>query len=55
MKLLECLKCGRQTPGLDITYSRLNVYQQHEKRALNDGRIVEALNKSEVLIMQSMI
>ena len=49
LKILRCLKCGRQTPGLNIKYSQLTVLQQGHKKVLNDGHIVMALNNSQVL------
>ena len=34
LKLLQCLKCGRQTPGLNTRYSELNVLQKRTKDGL---------------------
>ena len=49
LKILRCLKCGRQTPGLTIKYSQLSVLQQGHKKVLNDGHVGMALNNSQVL------
>ena len=55
LKILRCLKCGRQTPGLDIVYSELNVWQQGQKRALYDQNIVTALENPKILIKRHVI
>lgn len=48
-KLLTCIKCGKTTPGLDMKFEDITVWEQHEKKRINEDQIVKCLTNSKVL------
>ena len=49
LKILKCIICHRQTPGLDILGPELKVLEDGERQLLNDYNVIKALSTSQVL------